>query len=182
MSFSRPTPNAFLAELMRRTKGDLQAKISMYDTGAALGLEKAEAGKLAEEVIAQGWAEIKTLSGDIGITSEGIAASGTDGSENSSTSTPSMGKGPIVQDADRIVVERVLERIQNELVDMSLPYDTLEEIVMDLKTTRVQLLSPKPKTAIIIAALNSLKSALGAAGATDTAAQIQALVQESTTV
>ncbi len=65
---------AYLLELFQRTKGDARARVSMYDVGAALGMEKGAAGKTAEELIAAGWVEIKSLSGGIGITAEGIAA------------------------------------------------------------------------------------------------------------
>lgn len=178
MSNGRPTIRQFLSELIRCTKGDLQAKISMYEVGAALGLEKTDAGKLAEEVIAEGWAEIKTLSGDIGITPDGIAAIDDNAAERKETQALSMGNGPVIQEDGRTAVEQVLGQIKTRLESLSVPYDTLEEIVMDLKTARVQLLSPKPKSMIIREVLRSLSNAMNHAGAVDTAAQIEALISE----
>jgi hypothetical protein len=178
MSIGIETTRQFLSELMRCTQGDPQAKISMYEVGAALGLEKAEAGKLAEDVIAEGWAEIKTLSGDIGITPDGIEASGGTAAVGDRPQALSMGKGPIIQNDGRTAVEQILGQVQERLISLSLPYDTLEEIVMDIKTTRVQLLSPKPKTAIMKAVLGSLGDAMHSAGASDTAAQIKNLINE----
>jgi hypothetical protein len=150
----------------------------MYEVGAALGLEKTEAGKLAEEVIAEGWAEIKTLSGDIGITPDGIAASGGNAVDNDGPLSYSMGKGPIIQDDGQAGVEHLLEQIKERLNGLSIPYDILEEIVMDLKTARVQLLSPKPKTAIMKEILRSLHDAMNSAGEADTAAQIKEMINE----
>jgi hypothetical protein len=179
MSIGRPTTRQFLSELIRCTQGDLQAKISMYEVGAALGLGKTDAGKLAEEVIAEGWAEIKTLSGDIGLTPDGIAASGANAAGSEAPLGLSMGNGPVVQNDGLPAVEQILEQIQERLNGLSIPYDTLEEMVMDLKTARVQLLSPKPKTAIIKEVLRSLGDAMQNAGADDTAAQIQAMINTS---
>jgi len=173
-----PTTRQFLAELMHCTQGDPQARISMYQVGATLGLEKAEAGKLAEEVIAEGWAEIKTLSGEIGITPDGIEASGGPAVDGDRPQTPSMGKGPIIQDDERAAVEQILGQVQERLNSLSPPYGTLEEIVMDLKTARVQLLSPKPKTAIIKEVLRSLGDALHSAAGDDTATLIEEMIKE----
>jgi len=178
MSIGRPTTRQFLAELIRCTQGDPQAKISMYEVGAALGLEKTDGGKLAEEVIAEGWAEIKTLSGDIGITPDGIAASGGNAADNEGPQALSMGKGPMIQDDGRDAVGHILEQIKERLKGLSMPYDTLEELVIDLKTARVQLLSPKPKTAIIKEILRSLGDTMNNAGASDTAEQIKKLINK----
>lgn len=178
MSSGGPTTRQFLAELIRCTQGDPQAKISMYEVGALFGLGKTDAGKLAEEVIAEGWAEIKTLSGDIGLTPEGIAASGGNVPDGEGSQGLSMGNGPVLQNDGRTAVERILEQIKERLNGLSVPYDTLEEMVMDLKTARVQLLSPKPKTAIIKEVLRSLGDAMENIGADNTAAQIQAMINE----
>ena len=176
MSPDLPTTRQFLAELIRSTQGDLQAKISMYEVGAALGLEKTEAGKLAEEVIAEGWAEIKTLSGDIGITSDGIEASSGSAAVSDQLQAPGLGDEPIIQNDGRRAVEQIIGRVQDRLKALSIPYESLEEIVLDLKTAQVQLLSPKPKTAIVKEILRSLGDAMHNAGAADTAAQIKAMI------
>ena len=62
MSLNTSEANTFIVELYRLTKGDPAAQVSSTDVGNAIGLEKAKAGKLSEELIGQGWVEIKTLS------------------------------------------------------------------------------------------------------------------------
>ncbi len=75
----------FLLELFRQTKGSMSAKASMYDVGAAIGLDKPEAKRMAEEMMALNLIEVRTLSGGIAITGDGLekaekfnAASGSD--------------------------------------------------------------------------------------------------------
>lgn len=178
MGMDLPATRTFLAELIRRTQGNPDATISMYDVGAALGLEKPQAGKLAEEVLAEGWAEIKTLSGAIGVTAEGMIAAGATEGVAPNGEGICLGNGPLVLYDDCAGVEQVLGWIKETLNDLTLPYEALEEIVMDLKTAQVQLLSPRPKTAIVKEVLRSLQDGLHRAGATDTAARVQQFIDE----
>jgi hypothetical protein len=62
----------FLVELYHRTQGDASVKVSMFDIGESLGLDRKLSLRTAEELIGTGLAEIKTLSGIIGITTEGV--------------------------------------------------------------------------------------------------------------
>ena len=45
-------------------KGDPLAQVSMYEVGEFLGLEKTEAGALAEALFIEEYAELKTLSNE----------------------------------------------------------------------------------------------------------------------
>ena len=63
----------YLTELCTKTQGDIGAQVSMYNVGAAIGLEKTEAGMVAEALIVEGLAELRSLSGGIGITAQGVA-------------------------------------------------------------------------------------------------------------
>ena len=62
----------FLVELYHRTQGDASVKVSMYDIGESLGLDRTLSLRTAEELIGTGLVEIKTLSGIIGITTDGV--------------------------------------------------------------------------------------------------------------
>ncbi|HAY37878.1 MAG TPA: hypothetical protein DCY53_00165 [Desulfobacteraceae bacterium] len=62
----------FLVELYHRTQGDASVEVSMFDIGESLGLDRRLSLRTAEELIGTGLVEIKTLSGIIGITTEGI--------------------------------------------------------------------------------------------------------------
>ena len=62
----------FLVELYHRTQGDASVKVSMFDIGESLGLDRTLSLRTAEELIGTGLVEIKTLSGIIGITTDGV--------------------------------------------------------------------------------------------------------------
>ncbi len=62
----------FIVELYHRTLGDGSVKVSMFDIGESLGLDRKLTLRIAEELIGTGLAEIKTLSGGIGITADGV--------------------------------------------------------------------------------------------------------------
>jgi hypothetical protein len=63
----------FIVELYHRTQGDSSIKVSMYDIGESLGIDRKLSLRTAEELIGTGLVEIKTLSGGIGITADGVA-------------------------------------------------------------------------------------------------------------
>ena len=62
----------FIVELYHRTQGDGSVKVSMFDIGESLGLDRKLCLRTAEELIGTGLVEIKTLSGGIGITADGV--------------------------------------------------------------------------------------------------------------
>jgi hypothetical protein len=169
---------AFLMELYRKTSGAPQTSASMYDVGAALGLEKSAAGKMAEEVIARGWAEIKTLSGGIGITAEGIEAAQAAGavSEGAATEEPVLEKGPVLSQAGKLSVEKLMSAVKSGIAASKVEYARLEELVIDIKTIDVQLLSPRPKSAILRAGLAAIQVGLEAAGANELAARVNRFI------
>ncbi len=166
----------FLEELYRRTKGDPAAQVSMYEVGAAIGLNKGEAGSLAESLIVDGLVELKTLAGGIGITEEGLADLGL----AAPTAQPveaglSLSLGPIANEQDRQTVAELLRQIREAVSGRALAYDYLEEIVIDLKTVELHLLSPKPKVPVLRELFRSLQGALAAAEMRDAAAMLQAI-------
>ena len=171
-----PTTEQYVIELYKAVEGDMGKAVSMFDVGATLGLDKQQAGKLAEEVIAEGWAEIKSLSGGINITSEGIQAAGQQSFGAANQTGRSLGPGPVVDDADKDIIEQGLEWVRKCVPDLSLELSVMGELVIDIKTIQVQLLSPKPKTAVIKEALRSLHQVLESAGEKNTAARIVAMI------
>jgi len=155
----------YLEELYRQTGGDAAVQVSMYELGAAIGLDRAEAGSLAEELMVQGQVELKTLAGGISITPEGLEELGiADSAADSAGNSVKLGDGPIVDDGDRQTVQSLTEEIKKGLSGRSVEFDLLEEIVLDLKTLEVQLLSPRAKTAVLLAIFSSLQGSLEAAG------------------
>lgn len=177
MPIDIPELESYLIELNRLTASDPGAKISMFAVGESLGLEKQRAGKLGEMLIAEGWAEVKTLSGAIGITEAGIQEVNKLDGNPAQPGPGSLGDAPVLDDTGRAAVENVLMQMKSRLQQLQLSYDQMEELVLDIKTIEVQLLSPKPKTSIVKAALHALSDAFSRADAGDTAAMIDHMTQ-----
>ena len=164
MDTMAPQAGKFLGELFKLTEDKVDTQVSMFEIGAAMGLEKDAARIVAEDLIADGLVEIKTLSGGIGITPEGIEKAQSMGGVSSGLGL-TLGKAPVLDPQGRRSVDAVLTAVKNHLAHTPTGYDRLEEMVIDIKTIEVQLLSPRPKTAIIRSVLNSLREGLHAQGA-----------------
>ena len=156
---------AFLVELYRRTQGDPSAQASMYVIGEALGLDRQTALRTAEELIGTGLADIRTLSGGIGITAEGVAkAQQMEGpAAGAPEAEPALGDAPILNQAAIQAVERVTAELKTRLGQRPLGFELLAEIMADLKSIDAQLSSPRPKTAIVRACLKSISAGLQSA-------------------
>jgi len=103
----------FLKRLFEQTGGQTSRQISMYDIGAALGWERETALQEAQDLMAAGLVEIRTLSGGIGISAEGIetvrsalAPAAPD------PSLPRLGSGRIMETTICRAVERVCDGIK----------------------------------------------------------------------
>jgi len=156
MGLDNPEATAYLFELYTLTKGDTNAQVSMYAVGEALGLEKTDAGAMAEDLFIQGHAELKTLSGGIGITRQGIDVLEIESLPEPLPKALHLGSGPIIDGPGKKALEKTLQDIKNSLTQTRLPYAQMEEMVMDIKTIEIQMLSPSPKTNIIREGLRSL--------------------------
>ena len=168
---------SFLDELYRQTKGDTAVQVSMYEVGTAIGLDKGQAGSLAESLIVDGFVELKTLAGGIGITNEGLASLGLTAPAGPAVDAAlSFSHGAVATENDQQTVAELVRQIKDSLPGRSLPYDSLEEIVIDLKTVELHLLSPKPKIAVLRELFRSLHDALVAAGIKETAAVLKAVI------
>jgi len=171
------TRKSYLGELYRLSGGDTEAQVSMHDVGAAIGLEKLKAGSVAEELMVQGLAELRTLAGGISITADGLATLGFSAASAPKTSDNAiqLSDGPVANDGDREVVQNVTEKIKTAISSQQLEYLLLEEIVMDLKTLEVQMLSPNPKIAILREIFGSLHNALEIAKMDNSVASLKTL-------
>ncbi len=168
---------AFLEELHRQTDGDTEQQVSMYDVGAAIGLDKAEAGSLAEQFMVQGQAELRTLAGGISITAKGLAALGIAApSPHSTEDNFRLGACPVVDEADRQAVHLLTKEIKDGISGLALDYEQLEEIILDLKTIEVHMLSPKPKTAVLREIFRSMLGALTTTNAEKLSVQLKSII------
>jgi hypothetical protein len=174
---SQPVATSLLMELYQKTKGDLQQTVSMYDLGATLGLARAAAGSVAEELMVEGLVELRTLSGGISITVEGLAALGIAPASPLVAPGPErrLSKGPVLDDGDRELLEQLLTDLRS-CSGSGKTIGQMEEIFIDIKTIEVQLLSPAAKSAIIREVLRSLHDSLDKGGDKVMAGQLSTLI------
>ncbi len=150
--------NNFLYELYRQVESQEMSQVSMHSVGANIGMDKAEATALAEELMINELVELKTLAGEIGITPAGFEVLQEHGLVvEKSVKNYKLSGEPVLTDGDQKVVLDILSMVQLALAHGTSEYEQLEEAVIDIKTVEVQLLSPQPKTAIVLAVFSSLK-------------------------
>ena len=148
----------FLITLFEQTQGDPSVQASMYDIGALLGMDRDTASAVAQELMGLQLVEIRTLSGGIGISADGCdrvqelagpVAPVSSASEN-------LGTAPVLTPGGRQTVEQVVIELKNAAGSLGLDFDSLGELMADLKSVDAQLESTRPKTAIIRECLRSI--------------------------
>lgn len=173
MGFQEHEVRGFLTELYNITGGDITQQVSMYDVGTILGFDKSSAGALAEELIVDGYVELVTLSGGISITEGGLKELNI--TPDTSTNYCRLGDDKVLDEEPKKAVEEMLGRIRQAFSDCSASYDSIEEVVIDVKTIEVQLLSKRPKTAVIRELLISVAEVMAANGKNELSEQISAM-------
>jgi hypothetical protein len=129
--------------------------------------------------MASGLVDIRTLSGGIGLSSEGAAlVQSTLGSVSRGPALVRLPKSRLMDPAACEVVERVCDAIKAEAGSLGLDFDTLAELMADLKTIADQLGSPRPKTAIVRESLRSLEGVLKRFAENRSLAEVRALIGE----
>ena len=169
----------FLIKLYELTQGNPSSQVSMYDVGETIGLERDDALKTAEVLFGFGMAEIKTLAGGIGITEAGLSeVMKNDADKKMAGATVSrLGNAPLIDDTGKKSVEQVISDIKTKAGSLGLDFDTLEELLADLKTIDVQLTSSRPKTKIIRECFQSIIDVLQKAHADELVNQVKGLIQ-----
>jgi hypothetical protein len=172
------TPRQFMIQLFEQTQGDPSAQISMYEIGETLGLERDSASRVAEELMGLQLVEIRTLSGGIGISASGSEMmqdllGPTDVSDGPAIR---LGDDPILTSPGRAAVDEILNKIKKDAGTLGLDFDTLSELMADLKSIDAQLESSRPKTAILMACFTSISQVLTSNSNTSLVGSINALV------
>lgn len=144
------TGRQFMIQLFEQTRGDQAVNVSMYDIGSLLGLERDAASRVAEELMGLQMVEIRTLSGGIGLsTASAEMMQALIGTPADDVSAPvALGPEPLLNSASRQALEEVVADIKAQSGSLGLDYDSLTELMADLKTMDAQLGSSRPKTAI----------------------------------
>jgi hypothetical protein len=168
----------FLEALNEHTCGDRSVTVSMYDVGESLGWEREAASRIAEELIGEGWVEVKTLNGGVSITEEGLAQF--KGGEDSSGGAVQLGTEPILTTGERTSLDGIVAALKMEAGEKSWDFDLLSEVMADLRTLDAQLSSPRPKTAIVRECLRSLLTVLESSeGRGDAADRVRTLIADN---
>jgi len=172
------TGQQFLIQLFEQTKGDSTLQVSMYDIGDHLGLDRGIASAVAQELIGSMLVEIRTLSGGIVISAEGsqMAQKLIGPAESSSDELAELDDVPLLNTSGRRTVEQIASELKDQTGSLGLDFDTLTELMADLKTIDAQLGSSRPKTAIIKACLHSVLAVLKNSGDNKISERIRMLV------
>jgi hypothetical protein len=179
MNSDRLTPSSlsFLDALWERTQGETSRQISMYDIGAALGLDRDASALAAEDLMGVGLVEIRTLSGGIGLTAAAVerfqaASTPQDPAE------PGLGPGPVLEaGSSRKHLERLLVELKHHLAGEGRDFASLAALVATLGSLDAQLTSPRPRTAVLRACLEALAEDCRAGGETAWAARLGRLLE-----
>lgn len=157
----------FLQLMYEMSGGETGSAVSMYAIGEHMGLDRVQAGSIAEDLIIDGFAELKTLAGGVTITPKGLEALGRgkeDGAGNSMPDLHRLGSNPVLDDDDRQAIDGLLDELKQAIFSSSQGYEEVEELIIDIKTIEVQLLSPRPKTSVIKEVLGSIARQLQGCG------------------
>jgi len=172
------TGKQFLIQLFDQTRGDPSKQASMYDIGSMMGLERNAAARVAEELMGSQLVEIRTLSGGIG-----ISAAGSHWVENLiGPSAPAageayqLGAAPLLDAAGRQAVALIVSEIKDQVGALGADFDTLTELMADLKTIDAQLASSRPKTAIVKQCFISILGVLKARSKSSLTGKVNALL------
>ena len=159
----------FLVELYLQTQGDPSVTVSWFDIGETMGLDREASTKTAENLFGTGLAEIKSLSGGIGITADGVAEAIQLGASITRKSDPGivLGNTPVLNEAACQAVERIVADLKSQLGEKKLDFDSLAELMADLKSIDAQMASPNSKTAIIRECFRSIMGVLQKTGDTE---------------
>jgi hypothetical protein len=170
----------FLLTLFEQTNGDTSVQVSMYDVGELLGMDRDTASSVAQELMGQQLAEIRTLSGGIGISADGSARVQelVGPAASHSSESESLGTAPVLTPGGRQTVEQVVIELKNLAGSLGLDFDSLGELMADLKSMEAQLESPKPKTEIMRECLRSILGVVKPSQETQIAGRIQQLVDK----
>jgi hypothetical protein len=172
------TGQAFLKLLYEQTEGNLALQASMYEIGQSLGMDKDTSLKTAEMLMGSELVEVRNLSGAIGLTHGGVTFIET------YLPTQEMSNEEGIQLPDETVldaggiqrVDQLTAELKLRIATFKLDFDTLSELMCDLKTISAQLESSRPKTAIVREALKDIKVLLTNAKDTEGISKITSLL------
>jgi hypothetical protein len=168
----------FLIQLFEQTGGDPSAQVSMYEVGEGLGLDRDASSRVAETLMGLQLVEIRTLSGGIGISTDGTneVKRLMGGAVLAGDSPGKLSDQPVMDPGSCQGVEQVAGELKSQAGNLGLDFDGLSELMADLKTVDAQLGSSRPKTAIVRECLRSIKETLEGLANTDILVKVRGLL------
>jgi hypothetical protein len=162
------------------TGGDQTAQVSMYEVGEMLGLDRDDAQNAAESLFGMDLIEIRSLSGGIGLMDNGAEACRRMAEGDAATGEPGgcLGTDPVLSDTDLAHTERITAKLKFHAGEQSWTFEALTDLMADLKTIDAQMLSSRPKTAVIRECFQSIAAVLENSGAAELAAEVRQFLCE----
>lgn len=167
----------FLLELRKQTAGDPARAVSLYEVGRVLGWERPQALNAAQDLMAAGFVEIRSLSGSIALSPAGLSAAEEELRAAAPAAPPlRLGRGLVLEEEVARRLPVMLQEIRS--VAAGLPEAMRRELEADLQTIASQLASPRPKTAVVRETLRSLAETLAGAAEGGPAARLRSMVED----
>jgi len=168
----------FLVEMFEHCGMESECQVSMYDVGRKLGLDRGVASRIAEDLMGSGLIELRTLAGGVCLSERGRELAQRIAPVKDGEARFKLGSRPIIDESQQEGLETVLAEVKSQAAELALDFDSLNELIVDLKTIAVQLTSPRPKTAIVRACLQSIERILQRGTAPRVLEAVSALLAE----
>ena len=170
----------FFRALFVKTGGDTQKQVSMQDIGNESGLDKSASKNIAEELMSLELIDIRTLSGGIGLTEEGVNAAQRWFADISGISTAAMTLGnlPVVGEKNGAIILEILTGLKHRIGKLGMEFDDLTEVLADIQSLDAQMRSSRPKTAIVRECFRSMLPALARSSETETLSRIKSFLED----
>lgn len=172
-----PTNRQFLEALYAQTGDDTASHVSMYDLGAVIGLDRDQSTAVAEELMAEGILEIRTLSGGVALSEDGQTLFSAETDAAGAVGADRLGQDAPMDDRQRALVEQLLTTLKAEVGAQALGYEALAEMMADVRSIEAQLTSPRAKTAVVRTCLEGLCALAAAQGAAQWQARLEAVLR-----
>ena len=169
-----PTHRQFLEALYAQTGDDTASHVSMYDLGAGIRLDREQSSAVAEELMAEGILEIRTLSGGVALSDDGQTLFNT---ASDASGADRLGPDSPMDERQRALVDELLTTLKAEVGAQALGYEALAEMMADVRTIEAQLTSPRAKTAVVRTCLEGLCTLAAAQGAAQWQARLEAVLR-----
>jgi len=138
----------FLAELGRRVNGDPAQNVDMWAVGQDLNLDRGDTESTATQLMGQGYLEVRTLSGAVGLTAAGVER------------LASLADMPPARDDSGPSWPEIVARLEAAGRDLGLVAAARSDFLADVGCLKLQLAKERPLPGVLAACAESLRQAL----------------------